>query len=60
MKLLSTTAIFLSLILLSGCIIHDHGRGGRWGHRDGYYDRHSYYDSDRSYYGRGRGHHRHW
>ncbi|WP_155848159.1 hypothetical protein [Advenella kashmirensis] len=54
MKLLSTTAIFLSLILLSGCIIHDHGRGGRWNDRDGYgyRDRHHY--SDYGHYGRGR------
>ncbi|MGX9936772.1 hypothetical protein ACVFVO_15385 [Advenella kashmirensis] len=59
MKLLSTTAIFLSLVLLSGCIIHDHGRGGRWNDRDGYHNRYSQYDGDRSY-GHGRGHYRRW
>ena len=54
MKLLSTTAIFLSLILLSGCIIHDHGRGGRWNDRDGYGYRDRHHHSDYGHYGRGR------
>ncbi len=47
MKLINTVAIVLSAILLSGCIVHDHGRGGRWHDRDGYHDRHNHDRHDR-------------
>lgn len=63
MKILTASVLLLALSALSGCIIHDHGRGG-WHDRGGYGNRYHHYDRGDDWRGRG-GYHRgyrrsHW
>ena len=63
MKLLTASVLILALSALSGCIIHDHGRGGGYD-RGGYGDRYYHYDRGDGWRGHG-GYHRgyrrsHW